>query len=332
MKIAVLSITKGGKKTAERVSSALQEHNVELLEPSSISREVARIFGKYDALVFVMATGIVVRAISRHIKDKRTDPAVVVLDEKGKFVISLLSGHLGGANELARHIAEKLNAVPVITTATDVLGLPSVEEIAKGNDLEIEDYVDVKKVNAAIVNGKKVGIATDLSSLSNLSDRFPLIRLQDVGNTDLDVLIVITNKKIDIEKPCVFLRPKNLIVGIGARRGISKEKVLAAIHRAFDQGKLSIHSLKAVCTPEFKAKEKGIIEASLELGVPLIKVSIDEIKSVEDLFEASEFVASKVGLRAVSEPCAMLGGKSAKLIRKKMKSNGVTVAVAEEEL
>lgn len=330
MKIAVLSVTEGGRKTAEKLSSALKEHEVEIFaKPPSLKKVVGEIFDEYDALVFVMATGIVVRTISDYIKDKKTDPAVVVMDEKEKFTISLLSGHLGGANELANLIAERIKSTPVITTATDILGKPSVEEIARTLGLFIEDFENAKMVNSAIVNGKRVAVAAENPQGFELPG-MPLAELKNLDPGAIEALIVITNKEISVKVPHVFLRPKNLIAGVGAKKGIKKENVLAAIDLAFRTGNLSIHSLKAISTPDFKAKENGIVAASIELGVPLKRVPFEEIKLIEDSFELSEFAHSKVGLKAVSEPCAILGGKSAKLAHKKIKLNGVTVAIAQE--
>jgi cobalt-precorrin 5A hydrolase len=330
MKIAVISVTGGGRKTAETISRALEEHEVEVLaKPASLKETVGQIFKEYDALVFITALGIVVRTVADYIKDKKTDPAVVVLDEKGKFTISLLSGHLGGANDLTNLIAKRIKSTPVITTATDVLGRPSVEGLSKALHMKIENFEASKIVNSAIVNGRKVGIASDIKLDLELPEEMPRVGLNhNKGN--FDALVVITNKKVNIKVPHVFLRPKNLIAGIGTKKGISKENVLAAVDFAFKLGNLSILSLKALSVPDFKAKENGILKASKELGIPLMEIPTGEIKRIEDSFEPSKFALNKVGLKAVSEPCAVLGGKSAKLLQKKIKLNGVTVAVAEE--
>jgi cobalt-precorrin 5A hydrolase/precorrin-3B C17-methyltransferase len=330
MRIAVFCVTDGGKRLAKRLSRALKEHNVKIFsKPFSLKDKVSYAFKNFDALIFIMALGIVVRLIAGQLKGKAEDPPIVVLDESGRFAVSVLSGHKG-ANDLARIISNRIGAVPVITTATEILGLPSVEEIAKELDLLIDDYEKAKKVNAAIVNGGRVGVVSDIPLNIRLPENMPLVRLDQVGE-GFDALIVVTNREIEVNIPCVFLRPKNLIVGVGAKEGVSKEKVLEGIEHVFREERLSLKSLKAISTPEFKAREPGIIAVCRELDVPLIGIPVEDIKRIEDRFDGSDFVQEKVGVRAVSEPCAILGGRSAKLIRKKTKVDGVTVAIAEED-
>lgn len=331
MKIAILSVTEHGRKFSDALSVALPEHETTLFLGKKLKDTVASIFSRYDALVFVMALGIVVRVISSHIKSKKTDPAVVVLDEKGNYVISLLSGHLGGANALATLIGERVGATPIITTATEVHNKPSVEGIAERLDLSIENYQSAKMVNSAIVNDKRVGIASSNRTIE-LPENVAYVGLKELNEKDFDALVLITNKQLNVKISHVFLRPKNLIAGVGSKKGIGKENVLNAINCAFNQAGLSLGSLKTLATPDFKVKEKGIIEASQELGVPLTSIDMNDIRRVEGDFEASRYVRERVGVGAVSEPCAVLGAVSnARLLQKKIKLKGVTVAIAEEE-
>lgn len=331
MKIAILSVTEHGRKFSDALSVALPEHETTLFVGKKLKDTVASIFSRYDALVFVMALGIVVRVISSHIKSKKTDPAVVVLDEKGNYVISLLSGHLGGANALATLIGERVRATPIITTATEVHNKPSVEGIAERLDLSIENYQSAKMVNSAIVNDKRVGIASSNRTIE-LPENVAYVGLKELNEKDFDALVLITNKRLNVKISHVVLRPKNLIAGVGSKKGIGKENVLNAINCAFNQAGLSLGSLKTLATPDFKVKEKGIIEASQELGVPLTSIDMNDIRRVEGDFEASRYVRERVGVGAVSEPCAVLGAVSnARLLQKKIKLKGVTVAIAEEE-
>lgn len=331
MKIAILSVTEHGRKFSETLSAALPEHETTLFVGKKLKDTVASIFSRYDALVFVMALGIVVRVISSHIKSKKTDPAVVVLDEKGNYAISLLSGHLGGANALATLIGERVRATPIITTATEVHNKPSVEGIAERLDLSIENYQSAKMVNSAIVNDKRVGIASSNRTIE-LPENVAYVDLKELNEKDFDALVLITNKRLNVKISHVVLRPKNLIAGVGSKKGIGKENVLNAINCAFNQAGLSLGSLKTLATPDFKVKEKGIIEASQELGVPLTSIDMNDIRRVEGDFEASRYVRERVGVGAVSEPCAVLGAVSnARLLQKKIKLKGVTVAIAEEE-
>lgn len=330
MKIAILSVTKHGKELAEKLSAALPDHEIHLFSDKKLKDMVAEVFSKYDALIFVMAVGIVVRLISGHLRSKKIDPAVVVLDEKGSYAISLLSGHLGGANELAGLIGDRIGATPVITTATDVHNRPSVEGISKDLGLIIENFDGVKSVNSAIVNDKRVGVASDIGLDIELSENMALVDLHGLDSEDFDALILITNKRLDVDVPHVFLRPQNLIAGVGTKKDISSADVLNAIDCAFEQADLSISGLKTMATPDFKIKERGIVAASQELNVPLVGISAGELKRVESDFDTSKYVREKVGVGAVSEPCAVLGGEKAQLLQKKIKLRGVTVAIAEE--
>ncbi|MEE8168684.1 MAG: cobalt-precorrin 5A hydrolase [Candidatus Hydrothermarchaeales archaeon] len=327
MRIAVFAVTKHGRETAQRITEALGDAKLSNFSP----RLVEEAFRSYDALVFVMALGIVVRTISGLISDKRSDPAVVAVDEKGRHVISVLSGHRG-ANELTREIAAHLGSDPVITTATDVQGKPSVEDIARMYKLVIDEESQLKEVNAAIVNDKEVGVHIDLDSNFNLSLHLSgNMSICDSPN-DFDALVIITNKIYgETKQPRAVLRPRNLVVGIGAKKGISSKTVLDAIAQSFETAELSMGSIAALATADFKAGERGIVKAAHALAVPLLPVSSELIRENEGLFKGSREVKAKVGVSAVCEPSAVLAGKGAKLIQGKTKFAGVTIAIAEED-
>ncbi|MFH1774268.1 MAG: cobalt-precorrin 5A hydrolase [Methanobacteriota archaeon] len=344
MKIAVLAITKHGREIGAKISNILKEHETTLFASEKfadsetktidepLSKFVGNLFQKYNALVFVMALGIVVRTVSGHIKDKRTDPAVVVVDEDGRFAISVLSGHFG-ANDLTKTIAKGIKAKPIITTATDVQDKPSVETLAREFNLEIEDFEHAKEINAAIVNDKKVCIFSDFELGIGLPENMSFSRFKELqsNGTNYDAIIIITNKRIGgLEKPYVVLRPKKLILGIGSRKGIGKREVLEAINYAMKKAGLSIKSIKTIATIDFKAKEKGIVEAAGELNTPLKSIDVKDVKKIEERFDQSEHVREKVGVWAVSEPVAVLAGENTRLIQKKIKRKGVTVAIAED--
>jgi cobalt-precorrin 5A hydrolase len=348
LRVAVLTLTREGKALGKRIAEALGEAEVDLYASprhsgggiqeirGSLKDFVGALFKEYDALVFVMATGIVVRSLAGHIRDKRADPAVVVLDEKGEHVISLLSGHVGKANRLAREIASRIGARPVITTSTDVQGLPCVEDLAEAGRLKIEDFSKVKAVNAAIANGEQVAVFTDAPRFLDLPlpPSMPVVSLDDppsVGE-QYGAWILVTNRELPppLPLPGVILRPKNLVVGVGARKGVSKEKVLTALRKALGKAGLSPHSLRVLATIDAKAEEVGIREAARELRLPLKILPASEIRKVEDRYGSSETVRNAVGVGAVCEPAAVLAGKRARLLQGKFKYGGVTIAIAEE--
>lgn len=344
MRLAVLAVTRNGALLGERIVAGLKEYRVDLYckgrfagggRPieGSFGTFVGRIFRRYDGLVFITALGIAIRAIAPHIRSKAEDPAVVVMDEGRRHAISVLSGHLGGANALATRLASLLGAEPVITTATDVQGKPSVETIAQDHDLRIEDLGKAKGVNAAIVNGGRVGVFSDIEIKTTLPEGMevrPLARLESEG-CGYDALLMITNRELPVPENAAVLRPRNLVAGIGSRRGVGRERVLEALRRALAEAGLSIHSLKALATVEPKAREKGVVEAAESLGIPLEVVRLEEVRGVEKDFETSEYVRRAIGVGAVCEPAAVLGGRKARLRQGKRKLEGVTVAIAEEE-
>ncbi len=350
MKIAIITVTKNGKATGKKIREVLEgeghktvlfchgtfaDSDTRVLE-TPISESVGRMFAEYRALVFVTALGIAVRAISRHIKDKRHDPAVVVVDEKGIHAISVLSGH-HGANELTETIAGHVGADAVITTATEVCNRPSVEGIASRFDLVIEDFEDfkhTKAVNASIVNDREVQIFSEFGLDVDMPENVSLHHIAALkSGKDAQggiVGIVVTNRMMDVPDGCVMLRPRNLIVGVGARKGVPKKAVLSAVRQAFRDAGLSPLGIMCMATVDFKAGEKGIIEAADELGVVLKSIPVEDIKRVEGQFRQSNFVREKVGIGAVCEPAAVLGGKDARPVLGKTKFDGVTIAIAEE--
>lgn len=356
MKIAVVAVTRRGAATAGRAAAALADlpgAEVDLLLPEKFagggpgalpySRPLAdmcgELFQDYRGLVMVMAMGIVFRLLAPHLHDKRHDPAVVVLDEKGRFAISALSGHLGGANDLARRLQEKLGSLAVITTATDVHGLPAVDLLARDYNLAMEPFDRVKAVNAAIVNGEPVHFYSDINLQGELPARFGLRPLGTFGHEEMagEQYVFITNKTM-VEHPpgALFLRPRNLIVGLGCRRGIEAEAVKDAVEEALCCAGRSLSSVRLMATVDLRAGEKGVLTAAREMGLPLLSFTRAEIEDFyllrgEEL-SFSQFVFNKIGVGGVCEPVALLAAPAAKLLVKKKALNGVTAAVAEEVL
>ncbi|MFZ5989664.1 MAG: cobalt-precorrin 5A hydrolase [Bacillota bacterium] len=348
MKKAVISLTQNGADLAVKLGSSIEadiyvkseyaSHYGSLYKGCSI-HPVGEIFGDFvgslfescDALVFIMACGIVVRSIAPYIKDKRTDPAVVVLDEKGKFVISLLSGHIGGANALAGEISLVTGGTPVITTATDVNDTVAFDVFAKQNDCIIENFEELKYISSELVNNNKVYFYCDHDIQGDLPEN--LIKLKGSGCIDKENAVVLSSKT-DFEvssRKAVFIRPRNLILGIGCRKGILKENVEVAVRDFMDKNKRSMASIKCLATIELKKDEQGLLEFCREHGLYLSTVSTDRVKEVEDSYTRSEFVKGKVGVSSVAEPCAVLSGKNARLICKKKVYRGITLALSEEE-
>lgn len=257
MKLALIAITKEGVNVAERIKKKL-DGEVTVFLPQKLKQtkmaatyyskkfgdQIGELFSHYEGFVFIMASGIVVRAIAPHITDKYNDPAVVVVDDVGRFVISLLSGHEGGANNLAHRVANILHTDAVITTGTEA--------------------------------------------------------------------------------------KKDIIIGIGCKRGIGSNEVKEAICNAISGAGISIDRVRLAATVDLKANEEGLKRALEELGIPLSVVSRPEIDTCVKDYSKSDFVIKKIGVGGVCEPAALISGRKTKLIRKKQKYPGITIAIARE--
>lgn len=341
MKIAVVTLTRGGRDTGAKIKAALEEHQVDVYARKDFispgDRElrlplrgfVGELVKEYDALVFVTAMGVAVRTLAGHLRGKFSDPRVVVVDETGRHAISLLSGHRG-ANELARTIAGRLGCEPVITTSTDVQHKTCVEYLASNLGLVLEQDGSLKEINAAIANGEPVEVYSEIDLARDLPQGF-ILKPWDELNNSRGPKVVITSRLIEADGPAVFMRPRNLILGVGARRDARREDLLEAIEKVLESEKLSIKSVRALATIEARARERGFIETADSLDVPMVAIAPEEIKQVEKDYPSSEFVKEKIGVGAVCEPCAILAGDNASLIIRKTKMRGITVAVAAGE-
>ncbi len=350
MTLAVITVTKQGIALGERILAAEPEAVLYVpakyrLEPGARTRVfpgqlaplLADIYGHYDGFVFLMATGIVVRMIAEHIKDKRYDPAVVVMDITGRFAISLVSGHLGGANALARRLAEITGATPVVTTGTDVNETIAPDVIAMEIGGEVDDFEAMKKVSAALVDGDATGVVdlTGVSAPSLAGALKPNVKilpsLEALRESPVTAGIVITNRRLDLSdfrRPIVILRPKNLVAGVGCNRGTSAEEITSAVEAVLRDHGLSIKSLKGLATVDAKRDEAGLVEAAKRLGRPLTFCEKVTLNAVPDVPNPSEAPMKYVGVQGVAEPAALhvSGGR---LLVEKVKSGNVTIAIAE---
>ena len=274
-------------------------------------------FNKYDLHIFVAATGAVVRIIEGKFKSKDTDPAVITIDDHANFVISLLSGHLGGANEECKKIANGIGAIPVITTASDVGGKIAVDTLSQKIKAKLNDLDGAKRVTSLIVNGENVSLHLPKNIVNH-------------DENSAGVIIVSNRKNIEISK----IIPQNIFIGIGCKRGISKEHIIEKLKYAMDKQNLELSAIKMAASAWVKSDEIGLIEAMEELGIPIKFFDKEEILKVEDLVEErSEFVKNHIGVYGVSEPCTFLAssGKGA-FLAKKIKLDGMTLSIFEEKI
>ena len=344
MRLAIIAITKNGTECAVKICSCMQADlylkkkfvtadilnkfgDSCLFTDEGFSEVVEKLFNSYEGIIFVMAAGIVVRSIAPHIRDKQSDSAVVVVDEKGKFSISLLSGHIGGANKLAQEVAQVINATPVITTATDINGVTAFDELAVRNNCAIENIKNLKYISSELVNGGRVSFFSELKTMGSLSGNI------DYENRKNKFAVIISNReKTDIQPENVlYLRPRNLVLGIGCKKGKTFSEINEAVLEFLSKNNRSILSVRCIASINIKKEEAGIIEYCSEVGIPFVTFAPEELKTVEQNFEGSEFVRSVTGVGNVCEASAFMESRNGRLICPKSIYNGITLALAEDE-
>ena len=277
-------------------------------------------FQSCEALIFVGSTGIAVRAIAPHVRDKRFDPAVVAVDELGRFVIPLLSGHIGGANALAAKLARALGATAVITTATDIHHRFSVDAWAAAHGMVLSDMDLAKAVSATVLEGQ-VPISADRPLPA------PLPAGLIAGETgDLGIRVSCRDERP--YRRTLLLIPKVLTLGIGCRRGISKEALWEAVTAVLGEAGLRMEALREAASIDLKKDEAGLLEFCREAGIPIRFASAEELLRVPGDFTPSAFVRQVTGVDNVCERAALWRG--GRLLVKKTARAGVTVAVAEQ--
>lgn len=274
-------------------------------------------FERAEGLVFVGAVGIAVRAAAPCIKDKFRDPALVVVDEKGTFAVPVLSGHMGGANDLARRIGRKLGAMPVITTATDIQGKFAVDVAAREMGLWISSREKAKQVSADLLEGGPVGFFSDFAVKGDL----PKGCVPD-RRCRFNMAFTVYDRPDSL-----CLVPKILTLGIGCRRGIPYEKLRAEVMGCLARERLFFQAVCQVATIDSKKEEEALSRLCEEMGWAFRCFSAGELRSLEGSFSHSDFVEETVGVGNVCERAAVLGSKGA-LVLKKQRLAGATLAAA----
>ncbi len=322
MKIGLIAFTQKGYQLGQKIVTILQGNQVTLdkafgedkVEFKEWTREN---FPTLDSLIFIGAMGICVRAIAPFVKSKLTDPSVLVLDEQGKYCISVLSGHIGGGNELAEAISSNLKSQAVITTATDVNGLFAIDTFAKKRQMEIENTQQIKEVSAKLLRGELVRMKSDLP-LQNLPSYF--IEVEDM---DCDIYLGIHSCG---QKNILILRPKVLHLGIGCRKGKEAELIQDYFHNWCAQVGISSLCFQDMASIDVKREEVGILELANTLKVPVNFYSAEELNQVKGTITSSAFVRNTVGTDNVCERSACKIGEE--LVCHKYAIDGVTFAAS----
>lgn len=350
MRCAVFTATPRGTKTALRVRASLdasvdifvkagQEMPAEVRVYERLAPQVEAAFRQYDALVFIMATGIAVRMIAGSLKSKLEDPAVLVLDEEAQHVISLLSGHIGGANELTRELAASLGADPVITTATDVQKKLAVDVAAARLALRPSPKEQIKRFNSAVLDDESIRYVID-ENLARAS--FYKKRLDDMGLAAVfgrglppkeGLTAFITADESVRREDVICLVPRRLVAGIGCRRGTEMSEIRAALEAALTRIGRSIADVSLLASTEVKADEAGLLALSAELKRDIRFHSNEKMQETIDAYGLSEspFVKRNIGIGNVAEAAALASVPAGRLALAKTRFEKVTVALVWEK-
>jgi len=312
-----------------------EEPNTHLPLHGSFREALGPLFSGYRLLIFISAAAVAVRAIASYLQGKDKDPAVVTIDEQVRFVISLLSGHLGGANAETEKIARQLNAQPVVTTATDGCGITAFDDLTRRLGWHIENLGELKKISAALLEEQEVILYSEKPFQYPLQGRINLVDSAGQLNKTAAGVVIISSRLNPLPEPsppglpCLLIRPLSIAAGVGCRRGVPAEMIIAIIEEGFRNAGRSLSSLACLATGEFKADEKGLLQAAAYLGVPLKIYTRRQIAGALGESVISDFVEEQVGVGAVAEPCARLASDSGEIIMPTRRGKGVTLALAE---
>ena len=344
-KISVLAITKNGVNIGLR----LKEHfpNWEIFTPSkfsngskeivwyseSTSEKIVELFKNNNALICLFSLGAVIRLIAPYLKDKKTDPAVIVIDDKTSFVISVLSGHLGGANELTQIIAQKLDAMPVITTAADVNKTIAVDLVGREFGWKIDDDSTVTKISAHMVNEENIGIYQEVGKINWWKELPKNVKiyhsLEEMKNSDAKGYLIISDRILegDFLKNSVVYRPPSLVVGIGLHWDTSKEIIKEGLDFCLQKFKLSEKSITKLVSIKKPEDIKGLVDIGKEMGITVEYVNREDLAEISAP-NPSDMVKAFEGTSSVSEAAAIKVSGGELIVEKQKFPPNLTIAIA----
>lgn len=322
MRVGIIAITRGGKELALQLLALLDDATLIEKEEDheKVADTIARNWHHYDGFICIIAAGIVVRSISSLLGDKATDPCVVVLDERGRHAISLLSGHLGGGNELARKVAALLGGSPVITTASDTLELVALDLWAQKHKMIAPNRKEMTSLSTHLVNHGSLRIYTDVDTCSLPAG---LMVVENAEHADFIVSHSTNNKWL-----CPVFRPQDLVLGVGCNRGTPRIEFEHALDELFQDLQLSELSIRNLASIDKKNDEVGLLQFAKAKGLQIDFFDSKTINTFNNL-EISFAALKAVGAIGVAEPTALLSAQSTHLISRKRKWKNVTMAVAQ---
>lgn len=326
MKTAVISLTENGRMISLKIAEsgficdryAFEKHTDENAKAfAGLSRLTADIFGAYDGIVFICACGIAVRMIAPYIISKTSDPAVIVIDEQGKYAVSLLSGHIGGANSLALRLAELIGAEPIITTATDIGGKFSPDSFAVANDLYICEMDIAKNIAAEIADGRQIGFYSDYSCKN----------IPCFDNSGKYGICISDSDDKNPFEVTLHLIPRNIVIGAGCRKNIDSELFSGFIMALLKENKIDLRRIQSVNTIILKQNEKALVDFCKANNLKMKAFSSEQLMAVKGDFSHSDFVMRTTGADNICERSAAAEGGH--IIVRKTSRNAMTFAATE---
>ena len=345
--VSVLAITKNGINIGEKLKELFP--NWDIFVPSKLSNEnksiiwyseptsdkIIELFKNSNALICLFSLGAVIRLIAPYLKDKKTDPAVIVIDDKTNFVISVLSGHIGGANELTQEISEKLNALPVITTAADVNKTIAVDLVGKEFGWKIDDETTVTKISAHMVNAEPIGVYQQAGNKKWYKELPKNVKIYDsldeLKKSNSKAHLIISDKEIEDElsQESVIYRPESLVIGIGLHWDTTKDTIKEGIDYCLDKFNLSSKSIAKLVSIKKPEDVQGLIDLGKEMQIPVEYVDREELAEIITP-NPSTTVKAFEGTASVSEAAAIKVSKGELIVEKQKFPPNLTVAIARK--
>ena len=344
-KTSVLAITKNGVKIGENLKKLFPDWNVFAplkLTTSAVGIEwysepttekIVELFKDSNALICIFSLGAVIRLIAPYLKDKKTDPAVIVIDDKTNFVISVLSGHIGGANELTEEIAKKLGALPVITTAADVNKTIAVDLVGREFDWKIDDDSTVTRISAHMVNEEPIGVfqeAGERSWYKKLPKNVVIYdNIEDLKRSNSKACLIISDKIIDeqLARESVVYRPPSLVIGIGLHWDTSKDTIRKGIESCLEKFKLNSKSIARLVSIKKPEDVQGLVDLGEEMEIPVEYVNREDLAEISAP-NPSETVKAFEGTASVSEAAAIKVSGGQLIVEKQKFPPNLTIAIA----
>jgi len=346
-KVSVLAITKNGINIGERLKELFP--NWDIFVPSKLSNEnksitwyfeptsdkIIELFKNSNALICLFSLGAVIRLIAPYLKDKKTDPAVIVIDDKTNFVISVLSGHIGGANELTQEISEKLNALPVITTAADVNKTIAVDLVGREFGWKIDDETTVTKISAHMVNAEPIGVFQQTGNkkwYKELPKNVTIYNsLEELKKSNSKAYLIISDTIIDNElaQESVIYRPQSLVIGIGLHWDTTKDTIKDGIEHCLKKFNLSSKCIAKLVSIKKSEDVQGLIDLGEEMKIPVEYVNREELAEIITP-NPSNTVKAFEGTASVSEAAAIKISNGELIVEKQKFPPNLTVAIARK--